>query len=128
MPIYNTPFPLRLRDTHTKLPPFFFRSFGWSVLFLKPQAFKPVSSIYEALGKPVPSQTDSELRKKTIRDICTFPTDYYDPPTILRSYEAHVWDISPLAFQNQRNSRALLTLDEHSGDVGSYWGDEADEE
>ncbi|CAZ82474.1 unnamed protein product [Tuber melanosporum] len=76
---------------------------GWSVLFLKPQAFKPVSNIYEALGRPVPeeSQTSPEAPPRISLNaigVKTISTDYYDPVTSSQaqlSRMARAWDISP---------------------------------
>lgn len=76
---------------------------GWSVLFLKPQAFKPVSNIYEALGKPLPPHYDPRAcgegpPKASISEIRTFSTDYYDPipgSSAQASRGAKAWDISP---------------------------------
>lgn len=95
---------------------------GWSVLFLKPQAFKPVSNIYEALGKPIPSQVGREPRKNTIHGIQTLPTDYYDPPTNPRFHEARAWDISPHT-AHQSTSRILMP-DERSDDYDDYLDEE----
>ncbi|KAG0633214.1 hypothetical protein HOY80DRAFT_1107429 [Tuber brumale] len=58
----------------------------WSVLFLEPQAFKPVSNIYQALGRPVPaeSQMSSESPPQispSAIDVEAISTDYYDPVT-----------------------------------------------
>ncbi|RPB16210.1 hypothetical protein P167DRAFT_551717 [Morchella conica CCBAS932] len=99
-----------------------FHSMGWSVLFLKPQAFKPVSNIYEALGKPIPSQVGREPRKNTIHGIQTLPTDYYDPPTNPRFHEARAWDISPHT-AHQSTSRILMP-DERSDDYDDYLDEE----
>ncbi|PWW80477.1 hypothetical protein C7212DRAFT_172418 [Tuber magnatum] len=76
---------------------------GWSVLFLKPQAFKPVSNIYEALGKPVPEESQISLEGPSrislnAIGIKTISTDYYDPvpgSQAQLSRMARAWDISP---------------------------------
>ncbi|RPB00164.1 hypothetical protein L873DRAFT_1835083 [Choiromyces venosus 120613-1] len=76
---------------------------GWSVLFLKPQAFKPVSNLYEALGKPVPedpliSPEGPSKISLNATGIKTISTDYYDPvpgSQAQLSRMAKAWDISP---------------------------------
>lgn len=105
-----------------------FSSAGWSVLFLKPQAFKPVSTLYEALGKSPPPHTPptAEPRKIPIAAIRTLPTDYYDAPTNQRSREARAWDISP--HSNSSGGTGLLQLDEGYDDDGNEYSEEEEDE
>lgn len=100
-------------------------SVGWSVLFLKPQAFKPVSNLHEALGKPLPPHTPSAAkpRKIPIGGIRTFTTDYYDQPINQRSREARAWDISP-PFLSSSGEVGLLQLDEGYDDEGHDYSEE----
>jgi hypothetical protein len=85
---------------------------GWSVIFMEPEWFKPVNSMYEALDKspsrvprrsrrhyyphdePAPDELPPRVYVSGVR---TFATNYYSSPGANqnRTNEAPAWDISP---------------------------------
>ncbi|KAL7270167.1 hypothetical protein RUND412_007136 [Rhizina undulata] len=84
---------------------------GWGVLCLKPQAFKPVNNLYEALGKKpeprqngkTPTSAPPKRHEDGIQTLGSGAASFYNN-------RAYLWDISPSAQGHPRRADGQETL------------------